>query len=423
MSGGRERRGPAARRPDARPRRSLPGPFGAALACALVLAGAGCGPARPGPDRTLSYAYPVPPEATFDLRRGEPLSPEQVAAQLASVRLLFLGEHHTEPRSHAFQRETLDRLARSGRPLRVALEMFPPAADAALEDWRQGRSDELTFLEQADWYTHWGFPWSTYRDLFLLFRERHLELHGVNATRAERDAVRADRPADLPADLRALLGPLDETVPPHRAYLLDTLRGVGHGGDLQPDSDGFRRAYRVQRLWDRLLGVRAARLALAQPTDGITVLLLGSGHLAYGLGANLQAAREALLPQLTVWDARVAPQELDAQGRYPVAVGMADWVRIYVQRDPQPDYPTLAGLRLEAAADGVRVQAVHAGKASPLRSLQADDVILALNGAAPRSPTALRLAFEGLPFGKPAQLSVRRAGQTRTVELTPTPDE
>jgi S1-C subfamily serine protease len=171
-------------------------------------------------------------------------------------------------------------------------------------------------------------------------------------------------------------------------------------------------------MWDRLMGVRAAQLAGRQPPDGVTVLLVGGGHLAYGLGANLQALRASALPQLTVWDARVSPRELDAQGRYPVVLGMADWVRIYTGEGEPPDVPSLGALRLEPDAQGVRVRAVHAFGASELKRLQPDDLILALDGAAPRSPTALRLAFERVPLERPARFTVRRGSQTLEIDVT-----
>jgi uncharacterized iron-regulated protein len=458
----------------ARRRSALPPavPLPTALLPAVLLAAgilAGC-TASPPPALTVpSYAYPVAPETTFDLARGEALTPAQAARALAAARLVFVGEHHTEPRSHAFQREVLERLAETGRPLVVALEYLPPEADAALEDWRQGRLDELTFLERSDWYAHWGFAWAHYRDLFALFRARRLPLRGVNATRAVREAVRAGQAEALPDEVRALLGDLDAVVPPHEAYLLETLRDTGHADALAQDSSQFQRYRRVQRMWDRLLGVRTARLAEALGADGTAVLLVGSGHLAFGLGANLQAARESALSRLSVWDTLVSSAELDAQGRYPVPIGMADWVRVYVRpADPAaapPDYPSLGTLRLEdpdgaepvaertaeakaaepaeakaaeppaeaptpeqpaapkraapPAPRGVRVRAVLPFAPAELRALQADDVVLALNGAAPRSATALRLAYEQLPFGQPARFRVWRAGQELDVEVTP----
>lgn len=408
------------------PLHALPSPLltGLLLALLAALLAGGCAPAHPGMGRAITYTHPVPPGMTFDLARAAPLDDAELAAQLARTRLVLLGEHHVEPRSHAFQAAMVERLARTGRPLVVALEMFPPAADPALEEWRQGQLDELTFLERSDWYRHWGFPWAYYRELFLRLRDLSVPLRGVNVSRAEREAVRSGHPEELPPDVRELLGDLDAPVPAHDAYLLHTLAQVGHLPDLEAESDTFQRYARVQRAWDRAMGTRLARLAERQPDDGVAVLLVGSGHLAFGLGANLRAARTTTLPQLTVWDALVDEAELDAEGRYPVPVGIADWARVYV-RPTGPDapqgYPSLAPVRLESAPNGVRVVAVHAPQASPLRQLQPDDLILALEGATPRSPTALRLAYERLPLERPARFAILRGQQRLELTLTPTP--
>ncbi len=366
-----------------------------------------------------TYAYPVPPDATFDLARGEVLTPGEQATQLRDARLVFLGEHHTDARSHAFQRRVVELLADQGRPLVVALEMFPPAVDEVLEDWRQGRLEELEFLEQAEWYRHWGFPWAHYRDLFELFRARGIALRGVNATRDERKAVRKNDLESLSPELQALLGDADEVVPPHAAYVLNAVGAAGHSGAFAPDSERFKRFYRVQRMWDRLMGVRTARLAEALPDNGVAVLIVGSGHLAHGLGANLHAARTSTLRRLSVWDQVVAPSDLDAAGNALVPIGTADWVRIYLRAEEPPAYPSLNALKLEAATEGVRVTAVRPFGHALVEAFREDDVILSLNGEPVTSPTALRLAYERLPFGEAAAFRVLRDGQERDASVTP----
>jgi uncharacterized iron-regulated protein len=393
----------------------------AALLAALV---AGCAAQEadlPGRATGPAYAFPVPPDTTFDLTRGEPLQRAQLEARLRGARLVFLGEHHTDARSHAFQREVLELLLAQGRPLAVALEMFPPQADPVLEDWRQGRLDELAFLERSGWYEHWGYPWSYYRELFALFRERRVPLHGVNAERETRQAVRENKLDTLPEGLREEIGALEPPLAPHAAYLLDTLRAAGHQGKLRPDAPSFQGYYRVQRLWDRLMGRRSARLAEALGADGVAVLLVGAGHLAFGLGANLQAAQVSDLPRLSVWEAVVDESELDRQGRYPVPVGMADLVRVYRRDDAAARFYGMAGLKLASGEGGVKVEAMHLFGHSRLSALRAGDVIEALNGAPLASPEALRLAYETTGPQRPATVRVRRDGQVVELDVTPRP--
>jgi uncharacterized iron-regulated protein len=363
------------------------------------------------------YSYPVPLGETFDLAQGRVLEPSGQARRLETVRLIFLGEQHTDPRSHQAQLAVLEQIAAQGRPLLVALEMFPPAADAVLEEWRSGKLSEAAFLERSRWYETWGYPFSHYRSVFTWLRDHRIPLRGINADEATRAAVRQGQLESLPPALRAEVGDLDAVLEPHRDYLLDTLRQAGHRGNLDADAQDFRRMLRVQTLWDRLMGGRAARLAESQPGNGAVAVLLGSGHLAYRLGANLQAARVTDLAQLSLWDTTVPRSALDPGGRFPVPVGMADWVRGYRQEEPQPEYPRLSGIKLAAHAQGVRVESVRPGPSA--YPLQADDVIVALNGAPAGGTAGLRLDFEALPWDRPAELTILRAGKTLTLTVTP----
>lgn len=394
----------------------------AAWVCTVVLLLAACAtpvPEGPGRSRAPAYAFPVSPDTTFDMARGEPLTLQGLSGRLRRVRLLFLGEHHGSRRSHAFQAQVLARLLDQGRPLVVALEMLPPAADPALEAWRQGRLDEEAFLERSGWYRHWGYAWASYRELFALFRRHRIALRGVNTDAATRKAVRKGRLHALSAELRAEIGDLAAPLPPHREYVLDALREVGHGGNLSATSPAFQDYYRVQRMWDRLMGLRAARLAESLPPEGMVVLLVGSGHLTYGLGVNLQAARVSDVARLTVWDTVVERDALDARGRYPVPLGTADIVRVYVRSAEERAHPTLSGLKLARHDAGVRVEGVRVIGRAPLKALRAEDVILSLNGAPVRSPVALRLAYEAIRIGEPAELQVLRQGERLTIDIAP----
>ena len=391
------------------------------LLTAAILLAAACTPSLPDAHglRTTSYAHPVPPGVTFDMAQGREITPGRLAGRLRRTRLLFLGEHHSEPRSHDFQIEMLNLLRRQGRAITVALEMFPPSANPALEAWRQGTiAEEADFLERSGWYEHWGFPWAYYRELFLLLRRHRIPTRGINAEKSTRAAARKGDLSGLPAPLREEIGPLKPAPAPHAAYLLDTLRAAGHGKGLQAHSPSFRAYRRVQWLWDRLMGLRAARLAEAAAQDGIVVVLLGSGHLAHGLGAGLQAARESAVAQLTVWD---DVREKTERARHPVAAGMADLVRVYERKygdvPQRSGWPGMAGIALERTPSGVKVKALRLPPGSPWHALQAGDVITSLNGKSVTGVARLRLAYERLPIASTARFTVRRGDRTLTVAL------
>ncbi|MCZ6644880.1 MAG: ChaN family lipoprotein [SAR324 cluster bacterium] len=371
--------------------------------------------------RTRGYAYLAPPEVTFDLAQGRPIDSDGLARRLARTRLLFLGEHHTEPRSHAFQLETIKLLLKRGRQVTVALEMFPPSANEALQAWRSGDAQELEFLERSGWYRNWGFPWSHYRELFLLLRRHSVPMRGINAERKTREAARKGDLSSLSSDLQEEIGPLADSPQPHDAYLLDMLRASGHGGEMSADAPAFQAYRRVQVLWERLMGRRAALLAEQAGAEGIVVVLIGSGHLAYGLGANLHAARAGVLAQLSIWDNVVT--KAPGRQRYAVPLGVADLARIYLRDPAEKGYPTLLGIKLELQGSDLRVKGTQLPAHAPLAALKTGDVILALNGLPVTTPTALRLAYERLPLDSTARLKLRREGRELTLEVPVKPGQ
>lgn len=389
-------------------------PRGSLLPLLLLLIGLlwGCG--SPDPLRPNTYAFSISPGNTFALHEGQRIPSPKLVRQLDATRLLFLGEHHTEPRSHAFQREILELLVARGRKVTVALEMLPPSANDALDGWRSGQLDEEKFLENSKWYSTWAFSWSYYRQLFETIRDHKIPVRGVNAEKATREAVRKGDLSKLEPAVREDLTPLAPELAPHTLYLQDVLGKAGHGGDVSADSPLFQSYRRVQWMWDRLMGARSARLAEKAGKKGIVVVLIGSGHLAYKLGANLQAARGSNVSQLTVWDDVV---ERNSRRLYPVPVGMADLVRIYEKPKRPLIIPNLRGLKLEKTPEGVRIARVSGWSGKELKDLEKGDIVITFGGIHPESPTALRLAYEGLTIGTKALWEVQRGEEVVTLNL------
>ncbi len=225
-----------------------------------------------------------------------------------------------------------------------------------------------------------------------------------------------DVPAELPPALLAEIGELD-TPEPHQAYLRWALNRAGHQVPEHEDSPQFEQFRRVQALWDRLIGLRAARLAAAQPAPGIVVVLVGSGHLEFKLGANLQAARVSPVAQLSVVDRIVTRDELDARGRYALPLGLADLVRVYAQESQPPELPSLAGVRLKAQGAGLEVEAIDAKGNMPPSGLQVGDIIVSLDGQPVTAEVPLRLAYERLRPSAQVALDVLRAQRPVTLHI------
>jgi len=393
----------------------------ALASCALRYETPPQSPAKPTPPAAAAAVPAVPPAAAagyafkaevgdlFDLAQGRAVPIADLAPRLAQARIVFIGEAHDERSSRHFQMQVIESLVAQGRDVFVALEMLSPAANDSLADWSRGRLSEKEFLARSGWYDHWGFPWVLYRDLFLDLRDKRLPIRGINVTAEQR---RLAGEGKLDPALRDEVGELDLEVEPHQRFLADALRDSGHPGNPDFGSPEFQRFLRVQVLWDQVMGTRAARLVQAGSSRAVVVVLIGSGHVEYKLGANLRAARvRPELPQLTLVHRFVVAEDLAPDGRAAVAVGLADFVRLDRHGESSAKPGSLSALRLFPAPGGIGVDSGRGFPRGASERFQPGDLIRSLNGVAYADPIDLRLAYESIPPDGSAEWVLERSGK------------
>lgn len=401
-------------------------PHRALLAAALALSACAT-PPRPRPTPAVNSPFgdpsrrdreaPLVLDAITDTRTGALLSPAELAVKLKSSRLLFFGESHTHPEAHSAQARLLEALATTGRQVLVGLEMFPrdDATDEALNRWSEGAADEETFLRDARWYKHWGYPFGLYRDVFLAARRHKLRLFGVNAPREVITAVRKKGFAALSPEEKAHLpAKVDTTSEEHRRLFrafFDDAGGGAHGAGMSEAAwDGM---FRAQSTWDAVMGWNAVRILEAHGTpDAIMVVLLGSGHVAFGLGATRQiagAAPAATLITVPVTDDEGLPSRVRAS--------YAEYLWTIPAEPALPLYPTLGVSLSDPPGGGAPTVAMVMPESPAARAgLAPGDVVLALDGA----PVTDRETFSRLMaekrWGDTVRVSIRRAGASRVLE-------
>jgi uncharacterized iron-regulated protein len=232
---------------------------------------------------------PVVLDAVTDTATGELITAPMMAQRLADVRVLFIGEQHTDANFHEVQLRTIQALHSAGRRVIIALEMFPWTQPPALEQWSRARLSEQQFLDQSEWYEVWSHHWGYYRDIFQFARDRRLRLVGVNAPR---DVIRTVRSkgfeALAAADRARFPATVDLTNSEHR-QLFRAYFDPDDALHTKMPPEQLEGLYRAQVGWDAAMGWNAGQ-ALPKPDDprAIVVVLIGAGHVAYGLGAERQ---------------------------------------------------------------------------------------------------------------------------------------
>jgi len=370
-------------------------------------------PARRGREAALVI------DGVTDTARGDVVTPAELAVRLDGVRLVFVGESHTDAEFHRVQLRVIQELHKRGRQVLVGLEMYPATAAEQewLERWRSdARLDEEAFLTGSHWYRSWGYHWNYYREIFLFARESGIRLFGVNVPREVVQTARTKGLEALTPAERALLPPRVDTDSAEHQRLFRAFFGEAdalHGN--MPDAM-FQGMYRAQCTWDAAMGWNALQALRTHGGDkAILVVLVGSGHVAYGLGAERQArlwfdGRTASVIPVSVREEEGGPLVTKVQASY------ADFVW-GLPPTTDPLYPSV-GLSTPEQKSGERYKAISVVKGSPAAAagFQVGDELVSIDGAAYADKETVNRLLAGKRWGDRVEYKVLRGGQE--LELT-----
>lgn len=389
------------------------------LAILLMLGLAAPGIPQPGANnlelgdparRTTTFALAV--DQIRDTRQGSDISPDDVAAALTHAPIVLVGESHTSVESHRVQAQVIAALRRAGRRVVLGLEMFPATAPTApLDRWIRGGVDEATFLRESAWYDHWGYPFGYYRDIFALARQHRLPIRGLNAPRALVSQIGRRGLAGIGAMDRAQLPPTIDTTSEEHKQLFVALVGGGsptHGAGMPPET--LQRMLDAQSTWDATMGYHAAQVyEETNDPKAIVVVLVGSGHVAYGLGIARQATAYIDKPVATVMPVATSP---GAPATVRASLGDIVWG---VPTETYPVYPTLGISFRSGGEPATSVLLVAPGSSAEALGIEAGDVLVSLDGAPVRRDADVRAHMDRKQWADAITAVVTRGSETLTL--------
>lgn len=237
---------------------------------------------------TTSFANPA--EFWLDLVAGEEASQAEVFADLAKADVIYVGEAHTIDRHHAVQLGVLQELQARGRALTLCMEQLEARDQPKIDRFN---SSELTFAQLAtemDWAKKWK-NYTDYRALCEFAQQNHIPLRALNAAPEVIRAVsRGGGLAKLPAEQRATLPAEIDLNDPLYERLLNLQLAV----HMAMDPAKLRPVFEAQVARDETMAANiAAARALLGP-DGhprTAVVVIGGGHVRFGLGTPTRVAR------------------------------------------------------------------------------------------------------------------------------------
>lgn len=228
----------------------------------------------------------------IDLLFGEPIPVEMMMDDLASVRIIYVGELHTIRRHHRFQADLLQLLAERKTKLALGLEMFTEAQQPILDQWQEGQDSvgKLILELGKDRWTNL----QDYESILLLARSRGIPVIGLNApdslvrkvARGGLDSLSDSEKQSLPEGVLSGINPLHERLlklklQVHRAFRDRSLDHI----------------VLAQSLRDATMARGVERFLASSDGQDCTILVLaGTGHLNYGFGIPERVSAANSLP-------------------------------------------------------------------------------------------------------------------------------
>ncbi|AMY10351.1 peptidase Do [Luteitalea pratensis] len=371
--------------------------------------------------KTKSIALVV--DQIHDTNKGVDVSPDEVAAALSDASIVLVGEAHTSIESHRVQIAVIAALQRAGRKVTIGLEMFPAEAPTAPFDrWLRGGIDEAALLRESGWYDYWGYPWGYYRDVFLIAKQYRLPIRGVNAPRAVVAMVGRRGLAGIGGMERGQIAPtIDTTNEEHKQVFLAYVGGTsdtpasatssgapGHGAGMPAET--LQRMVDAQCTWDATMALHAAELIKDNPDPkAVVVVLVGSGHVAYGLGIARQAKAYTDKRVATVLPIASTPGKPEQ-----IRASVADIVW-GVPAETYPLFPTL-GVSFRSNGDQPNtVLMVSPGSAAETMGLKPGDMLMTIDDQPIHKDVEVRALLDRKQWGDAVKATVKRGADTLTL--------
>ena len=324
------------------------------------------------------------------LNFNEPLPLDLLVAQLATKRVVFVGEIHDRYDHHLNQLEIIKRLHELDPKLAIGVEYFQQPFQKQVDDYIEGRTPESEFLRATEYYQRWGYDYRLYAPIFRYARDQRIPVRALNVPTALTSAVAKVGIAGLSEQQRAYLPrqiePADEE---YKNRLRDAFEG--HPG-LKPDA--FNHFVEAQLVWDEGMAESAAAYLEAN-TGRRMVILAGAGHVEYGSGIPKRLKRRTNVTYAIVLN---SGEDVEPH--------IADYF-LLSQKQELPGGGIL-GVTLRETNGECRIASLSSGGGAEKAGLKKGDVLAEIDAVSVKTAADVHLAIWDKKPGGRVRVKVRR---------------
>jgi uncharacterized iron-regulated protein len=315
---------------------------------------------------------------------------EKLIPELATKRVVFVGEMHDRYDHHLNQLEIIKGLHDLDANMAIGVEYFQQPFQQSVDDYIAGRITEDEFLRRTEYFQRWGYDYRLYAPIFRYAREQRIPVRALNVPSALVSEVAKTGIAALPDKDRKYLPmqiePADES---YRNRLRAAFEQHPFSG-----RDAFDHFVEAQLVWDEGMAESAAQY-LSANSNRRMVILCGVGHVEYGSGIPKRLERRTHATYAIVIN---SGEEIDPH--------IADYLILSEKKDLPP--AGVLGVMLEDKEGQVRVASLQHGGAAEKGGLHKGDVLLAIDSQDVKTVADSRIQLWDKNPGQHVKLKVRR---------------
>ncbi len=219
---------------------------------------------------------------------------EEIATDLESASLVFMGELHSEKIHHDNQLAVVKMLHERSDGLAIAVEMIEARQQDVLDRWIRGGIEEIEFT--AFFEEQWPTTWHLYRDIFLFARQHRIPMIGLNIPGEITEQVAREGFFSLTREQMARLPGVSCNIDEEYRKLMRMV--VDFHEDAGDEGKGFDRFCEAQMVWDTTMAQRILDYTVSA-TDPLVVVMAGNTH-AWKYGIPEQVRRKSHSTDLRV---------------------------------------------------------------------------------------------------------------------------
>jgi aminopeptidase N len=334
------------------------------------------------------------------------LSPvDRIINDVSEKQVIYIGERHDRFSHHIAQLRVIQGLDRRDRRLAVGMEMFQRPFQDVLDRYLDSQIDEKTFLKESEYLKRWMYDYHLYRPIIEYCKEHDIPILALNLpAEISKKVARKGIESLSDEELEQVPGDLDWSNTVYETRLRQIFEE--HPENEIKNFDDF---YQAQVLWDETMAQNVHDYLSNNP-DRQMVVLVGTGHIAFGDGIPSRTCRRGKYDQAII----IANEAGDNMEQ-----GMADF--FLFPPVVQPPFSAKLGVILNDEDNRLVLKKVMHNSTAQKSGLKSGDLLLSFDGEPVKDISDLKLALLFKKEGDTARIDVKRIkrfARDKVLELT-----